>query len=241
MLVRQGGDRSDDIDRRLATVLALVAGALNAAGFQAIGLFSANMTGNVSSMSDHLALGQFPLAVRFFAIVLVFIGGAMASTLLIGAGRRRHWRSIYALSLIAEAVLLIILGLADLYVPGVHAGTASIFGLSFLMGLQNAVVTNISGARVRTTHVSGMVTDIGIELAELFDIARGREPRDAGPQRRSKLRLHAQTVLAFLVGGILGVLLYQAIGGFLFIATSFPLVAISFPVVLQSSKRLIRG
>jgi uncharacterized membrane protein YoaK (UPF0700 family) len=236
MLVRQGGDRNDDIDRRLATILALVAGALNAAGFHAVGLFSANMTGNVSSLSDHFALGQFGLAALFLAIVFVFIGGATTSTLMISAGRRRHWHSIYALSLMAEAVLLIGLGLADLYLPGVHRGAASIFGLSFLMGLQNAIVTNISGARVRTTHVSGMVTDIGIELATLFDIAQRREPRDEAPHHRSKLRLHAQTVLAFLIGGILGVLLYQAIGGLLLIGTALPLVVISFPVVLQSSK-----
>ena len=41
--------------------------------------------------------------------------------------------------------------------------------------LQNAVVTHISDARVRTTHVSGMATDIGIELGTAFDILRGRE------------------------------------------------------------------
>ncbi|MGO8462711.1 DUF1275 family protein, partial [Rhizobium ruizarguesonis] len=47
-------------------------------------------------------------------------------------------------------------------------------GLAFLMGLQNAVVKRISDARVRTTHVSGMATDLGIELGIAFDILCGR-------------------------------------------------------------------
>lgn len=89
------------------------------------------------------------------------------------------------------------------------------------------MVTTISGARVRTTHVSGMSTDIGIELGTLFDIARGRELGvDAAPYQ-SKLRLHAQTVLSFLAGGVIGVMVYQAIGGRLLFATASVLLTMS--------------
>ncbi|MGI4795098.1 MAG: DUF1275 family protein, partial [Janthinobacterium lividum] len=62
MLIQQGVIRSADADRRLALLLALVAGALNAAGFYAAGLYSANMTGNVSSISDNIGTGQISLA-----------------------------------------------------------------------------------------------------------------------------------------------------------------------------------
>ena len=93
-----------------------------------------------------------------------------------------------------------------------------VLGLSFLMGLQNAIVTTISGARVRTTHISGMATDIGIELSMLFDIARGREPSSQTERYRSRLKLHSQTILSFLAGGFAGVLIYQGIGdGLLFV------------------------
>ncbi|MCP5810116.1 DUF1275 domain-containing protein, partial [Klebsiella pneumoniae] len=81
-----------------------------------------------------------------------------------------------AYSILVEACLLALLGLADIWLLTVWRPPLLILGLAFLMGLQNATVTRISDARVRTTHVSGMATDIGIELGIAFDILRGREP-----------------------------------------------------------------
>ncbi len=246
MLVRQGEARNGDVDRRLACTLAAVAGALNTAAFHAVGFFSANMTGNVSSLSDHAALGEWLTGALYLVIVLAFVGGASVSTLLINAGRRRQIREIYAFSILAEAALIALLGCAELLLPEVQRGPVLILGLSFLMGLQNAVVTRISDARVRTTHVSGMSTDIGIELAMLFDIARGRELRaDAAPYW-SKLRLHAQTVLSFLGGGVIGVLVYRAIGTLLLFAAAALLFALAsaaiFQVrVLRNALKLLEG
>jgi uncharacterized membrane protein YoaK (UPF0700 family) len=234
MLIQQGEARSEDIDRRLAGTLAAVAGALNAAAFHAVGFFSANMTGNVSALSDHLALGNLSTAIFFAAIVSLFIGGAAVSTLLINAGRRRQVFGIYAFSILTEAILLALLGCALLWLPGVHRGATLVFGLSFLMGLQNAVVTRISDARVRTTHVSGLVTDIGIELAMLLDIARGRELGSDAPQYRSRLRLHSQTVAAFLAGGVGGVLIYQRVGDLLLLG----MATILFGLALNGLIRL---
>jgi uncharacterized membrane protein YoaK (UPF0700 family) len=78
--------------------------------------------------------------------------------------------------------------------------------------LQNAVVTQISHARVRTTHISGMATDIGIELGLLVDMQRRHEHGDQYHRVASNLRLHAETVLAFLCGGALGIVIYHTIG-----------------------------
>ncbi|MGC1302876.1 MAG: YoaK family protein [Caulobacteraceae bacterium] len=236
MLISQGDARSIDVDRRLAWILAAVAGALNAAAFRAVGFFSANMTGNVSSLSAHLAAGDLVMGAFYLAIVVAFILGAGFSTLLINLGRRRRIHAIYAFSILAEATLLALLGCADFWLPAASRGAVLVLGLSFLMGLQNAVVTRISEARVRTTHVSGMATDIGIELGMLLDIARGREgPAEAAPVR-ARLRLHAQTVLAFLAGGVAGVVLYRSIGGFLLIAAA----AVLFGVALSGIIRLRR-
>jgi uncharacterized membrane protein YoaK (UPF0700 family) len=236
MLIRQGNARSDGIDRRLACALAAVAGALNTAAFHAVGFFSANMTGNVSALSDHAALGEWLIGAFYLLIVLTFIAGAAVSTLLINAGRRRKIQSIYAVSILAEAILMVLLGLAEIWLPPAERGRALILGLSFLMGLQNAVVTRISEARVRTTHVSGMSTDIGIELSMLFDIARGRElDADAAPYR-TKLRLHVQTVLSFLGGGVVGVLVYQAIGNRLLFGTAIILLVMALAGIVRAHK-----
>jgi uncharacterized membrane protein YoaK (UPF0700 family) len=233
MLIRQGDARSSEIDRRLACTLAAIAGAINAAGFHAIGFFSANMTGNVSLISDHIALGEIKLAATFVGIFVAFIAGATISTLLINAGRRRNVSKIYAYSILAEAALLMLLALTDMWLESAHRGAILVVGLSFLMGLQNAVVTRISDARVRTTHISGMSTDIGIGIGMLIDIVAGREPASGSAEIVSKLRLHGQTVLSFLAGGVFGVFVYQAMGGLLLVGCAAVLTMLAAPAILR--------
>ena len=73
--------------------------------------------------------------------------------------------------------------------------------LCFIMGLQNAVITQISRAVIRTTHVTGLLTDLGIELGKLLYMNRHA---DAPPVRanRGRIRVHAQLIVGFLVGGL---------------------------------------
>lgn len=230
MLVREGDQRTIEIDIRLAALLAGIAGSLNAAGFQATGFFSANMTGNVSALSDHIGLAQFGLAGFFFSLVIAFIAGAFFSGLLIEAGRKRGVRAIYAYSITFEAALLGVLGCADIWLPNAQSGMVLVLGLSFVMGLQNAATTRISNARIRTTHVSGMATDIGLGLAVLLSQA---------PQRAEaimRLRLFLSTILSFLVGGVVGVLVYLAIGGWLLLICAAMLFAIALPEASRAGR-----
>ncbi|AJD45406.1 DUF1275 domain-containing protein [Rhizobium sp. SEMIA 4085] len=233
MLIRQGHERNEQIDRKLASCLAAIAGALNAAAFYAVGFFSANMTGNISTFSDHIAVGAWISALFYLAIIVTFIMGATVSTLLINAGRRRNIHAIYAYSILTEAILLAVLGCADLWLLGEWRAPVLVIGLAFLMGLQNAVVTRISNARVRTTHISGMATDVGIELGMAFDILRGRERASEAQYDRAKLLLHVQTILAFLFGGIVGVVVYRAAGGLLLIATAALLLTIAMAGIFR--------
>jgi len=225
MLIQSGDGRTARIDLRLAITLSAVAGAVNAAGFHAVGFFSANMTGNISSLSDGLALGKWGVAGTLIAVVAAFIAGAFGSALLIESGRARGVAGIYAYAILGEGLLLAVLGAADISLAAVHSGPLLVIGLSFLMGLQNATTTMISNARVRTTHVSGMATDVGIELAALL------RPADAeGRQRvRNLLTLHGSTLVAFFAAGIAGVAVYALIGGYLLLVVAAALVAIAWP------------
>lgn len=228
MLIREGDQRTAAVDVKLAASLAGIAGALNAAGFQAAGFFSANMTGNVSSLSDYLGLGNFGLVGTFGALIIAFIAGAFFSGLLIEAGRRRRILGIYAYSILVEAMLLVALAMADILLPTMQSGPPLAFGLSFIMGLQNAATTRISNARVRTTHVSGMATDIGLNLAALT--AQGADHSIA----RERLGLHLATLAAFLIGGVVGVLAYLAVGGFFLAIAAGILFIIALPEARRS-------
>jgi uncharacterized membrane protein YoaK (UPF0700 family) len=233
MLIRQGEARSSRADRSLAWSLAGIAGGVNAAGFYAAGLYSSHMTGTISTMADRLARGDMAAAMMAMAVVACFVAGAAVSALLINEGQRRQLPQIYALSVLAEAILL---GCIDLWLPEVLRGPMLVIGLSFLIGLQNAIVTRISEARVRTTHVTGMITDIGIELGNVFGTMLHRASAASASANVEKLKLHVPTVLSFFGGGVLGVLGYKIAGPVLLLGVAVGLAAIAWPGLLAGRR-----
>ena len=215
--------RSPAANWRLGMVLCAVAGATNAGGFLAVGQYTSHMTGLISAMADHLILGQFGLVLAALAGVAAFVGGAMTTALMVNWSLRRHLRSAYARPLILEAVLLLVFGFAGSRLQS-HAEfntPLTVLLLCYLMGLQNAVITKISNAEIRTTHVTGLVTDIGIELGKMVYINRSRVPSRVVANRR-KLRVQSSLVAAFTAGAIAGAWGF-AHSGFI---TSLPLAGV---------------
>lgn len=217
-------DRRSDL--HLGCTLAFIAGAVNAGGFLAIGGYTSHMTGIVSSMADDLALGNIKVALAALAAWLAFLTGAASTALLINWARRRRLRSQYALSLLLEALLLLLFGVTGSYLAAMRdlLAPVTMLLLCFIMGLQNAIITKVSGAVIRTTHVTGMSTDIGIELGKLFYYNHQHLPELAVKANRAKLRLHCQLVGCFFVGGVLGALGFKHLG---FIATLGPAVVLA--------------
>ncbi|WP_156839104.1 YoaK family protein [Novosphingobium aquimarinum] len=241
MLIAQGDARDSRLDRNLAFALAAVAGGLNAAAFHEVGFFSANMTGNVSALSSLLAMGQWRQGLGYLAIVLSFIIGSLVSTLAINSGLRRRIGTIYARVILIEAALLAALGLARMALDRSAGVPMLIVGLAFLMGQQNAIVTHISNARVRTTHVSGMATDIGIGLARMLDILRGKaDPAEHG-EIMTRLSLHTGTVLSFLLGGIAGVLAWRIVGDLCFVIAGLVLAAVAASSMQRAAQIILRN
>jgi len=230
MLVKVGDDRTSNIDLVLAGLLSSIAGALNAVGFLIAGSFTANMTGNISAFADNLANGAVVISFSFMGLVVAFICGASVAAFAIQAGEKRRLRSIYSLVIIAEAVLLLLMGMALIMSFSYRHEAFLVIVLSFVMGLQNAATTMISRARVRTTHVSGMATDIGIELADL--VSNAKTGQDAMP----KLKLHSLTLASFAIGGVCGALLFQFVGSWLFVIASIVLLFIAIPEAIRAHR-----
>ena len=228
--------RNEDSDRHLALYLTFVAGAVNAGGFMAVHQYTSHMSGIVSAIADNMVLGNRFLVVIGVSSLAAFISGAATSAVLINWARRRALESQYALPLAVEAMLLLLFGLSGLFLAPGSASTIlmTISLLCFIMGLQNAIITKLSGARIRTTHVTGMVTDVGIEIGKLFYRNDPMRP-DLAPviADRGKLALLLSLVGLFFSGGIAGALLFSHFGlpvAALFavplgLFASFPLVA----------------
>ncbi|WP_429500575.1 YoaK family protein [Paraburkholderia youngii] len=159
--------QSPFVEIGLASALAGVAGALNVMGFMIAGVFSANMTGNVTSLADRIGGGDAGDGLRYLLIVLLFVAGAIFAALMLEllAPHRRAGACIAIL--VAEALLLVALDGAD-RLASTHRADIMVDGLSFLMGLQNAMAARVSHARLRTTHVSGTSTDIGVGVGVII-------------------------------------------------------------------------
>lgn len=229
-------DRTEASDRHLAFYLTFIAGAANAGGFMAVHQYTSHMSGIVSSLADNLVLGEIELFLSGLVGFVFFLSGAGVSAILINWGRRRDLRSIYALPLALEAGLLVAFALSDLLGPIDRDLALMIIALlCFVMGLQNAIITKLSGARIRTTHVTGLVTDTGIELGKmLYWNGRSSLPDGPAPVRADmpKLWLLSRMVLLFFLGGVTGALLFQRIGISAAIFLAIPVAALAvFPLL----------
>ena len=213
-------DRTEAANQHLARYLAFVAGAVNAGGFLAIRQYTSHMSGIVSSIADDLALANFKPVLAGMLAVISFVMGAFCTSSLIRWARRRKLHSEYALPLVFEAMLLIVFGVVGREFAG-HVAITTMVLLCFTMGLQNSMITKISGAVIRTTHLTGMLTDIGIEFGRIAFATREEAGAEHFPDMR-KLRLLGSLVALFFVGGVTGALGFRYLG-FLF---TVPLAAV---------------
>ncbi|WP_151717477.1 YoaK family protein [Gemmobacter serpentinus] len=221
--------RSGPRDLALATVLAMVAGAANAGGFLAVGAYTSHMTGYLSQFADHLVLLDWRITGVAGLAVAAFICGAGFSALVINIARALDRRVQYALPLAIQGVFMACFATGGLLTsePG---RLFALWCLCFMMGMQNATITKISGARIRTTHATGMITDIGIEAGRM--VSGWMLPHLGLRPDLAKLRILLQLVGAFVAGGILGGFGFAQFGFLFALPLSAILLALSLPLVL---------
>jgi uncharacterized membrane protein YoaK (UPF0700 family) len=180
-----------------AWVLAFMAGIVNVVGFlgfehQAV----THLTGTTSMLAAAIASLDGGAILHYAAVILSFLAGTVLSGFIIQDSTLQLGRR-YGVALLLEALLL---GLAVPLLRSHHI--LGLYAASCACGLQNAMVSTYSGAVVRTTHVSGMFTDLGIFLGHSL---RGL-PVD--PRRR---RLCFLIISAFLSGGVAGAVAFRHI------------------------------
>jgi len=217
MFRNEGATRSDRQNRFVAGYLAAVAGFVNSCGFLIIGSFTSPVTGNVGRFADDLALGKSDAALLAAVLVLAFFIGAFIASIALESRVLSRQTHVYGVLLLIEAALLV--GFTELHRWGApatpRAQDAAAVLLCAAMGMQNSLVTRLSGAVVRTTHLTGVVTDLGIETARWFWYERGRLglgkrilvlDHPAERPHRPKIALLATIFVAFVFGGALGAL-----------------------------------
>jgi uncharacterized membrane protein YoaK (UPF0700 family) len=176
MLRHTGDRRTNAHNLKLAGLLSLTAGFVNAAGFLSFLVLTTNVTGHVAIFAERLAFGDYHSAWIVGVWMLMFFMGAFVSGVIIKM-LGRHQRFAYTLPLVIEMIILLMAAIHVKWFEATDSNDRFTSGsLLFAMGLQNATVSMISGSVVRTTHLTGMFTDLGIELAgSVYNTAKSKE------------------------------------------------------------------
>lgn len=213
------------LQARLAISLAWVAGYTNIIAVLVCGHVASHVTGHASQLGQAAAGGDWHLALFVGAILVAFFLGAVLSACATESARWRGIRSVYVAPAALELALLAVFAqLVRLHDPTQIESGAMLWWMtmvaSIAMGLQNATITRISGGVVRTTHLTGVLTDLGLESVrramERLAVRAGKSQRDAATHSRAddearwRLLLLASIFGAFVFGSACGVFAFQA-------------------------------
>ena len=210
-------------------------------GFLAVQRLTTNVTGHFAFVMREILDLKFWEGFIYFLYIFFFFAGSFVSSFIIEIIASRSERFIYTIPASIECLLLLIMGVWGGYFGKVNPNVIA-FCLLFAMGLQNSLVTKISNATVRTTHLTGLFTDLGIELSQLFFYTASVQKH----KLLSSIRLRFRIISFFFIGGIAGGLLYTGIKLYSLCVAALMLLAgliydsIKFRVILLRRRLLQR-
>lgn len=233
--------RAPSTNRALGLLLAFNAGAVNAGGFLVLGMYTSHMTGFTSQLADGWVMGNARIVLNALGAILAFMTGAAVCSLLVNWGRQHRLHSIYALPLLLEALMMFpfgLMGAVTLSWNTPFAVPLTVLLLSFIMGLQNAVGSKTSGGSTRTTHMTGNITDLGMELGKMFFWNRHRDLRLLRVRHDwQRMRTSAGLLGMFILGGVAGALGFKHVGFICVVPLAALLLMLSVPPFLRDIPR----
>jgi uncharacterized membrane protein YoaK (UPF0700 family) len=206
MFRHKGENRTFIHNLRLAILLSFVAGLVNITGVLALKTLTTNVTGHFAFFAEEIMRHDYTTAITFFLFTIFFLLGAFLSSFLqeLISLKNPDWSHIIPITL--EMVILMavsIFGSSE----GIFTleGKLTAFFMLLAMGIQNSLVTNISRSTVRTTHLTGLFTDLGIELSQLFFYKKPEEVQ----KLKASIFLRLAIILFFFLGCFLGGISYK--------------------------------
>ncbi|WP_406845537.1 YoaK family protein [Flavobacterium soyae] len=187
-------------------MLSFVAGVVNVASFIAIQRLTTNVTGHFAFFVDEVFKFNMWQGFIYFLYIFFFFLGSFTSSVLVEIMSKRNNRQIYSVPVIIESIILFTVAIFGQQLISESPNILA-FLLLFAMGLQNSLVTKISNATVRTTHLTGLFTDLGIELSQLFFY----KLKDQKQKLYSSIKLRLTIISFFFLGGIFGGIFYSIV------------------------------
>lgn len=238
MFRHKGKNRTYKHNLLLAALLSSNAGLVNITGVLSISVLTTNVTGHFAFFSEQLSLHQYDLAINFLIYIFSFLFGSFFSSILTEYFEAKEKKTSHGLSMSIEIILLFSVGYYLKYYNNILSPEVIASTLLFAMGMQNSLVTQISSSTVRTTHLTGLFTDLGIELSQLFFHKKIEEKK----MLWKSINLRLAIITFFFLGGILGGFLYKYIQeGTLIVASVILLFALLFDVFRKHYYKIIRS
>ncbi len=190
-------------------LLAFQGGFLNVGGLLTIHMFVSHITGFSAHLATSIAESNLKRSVYFLLVPMFFLVGAFVSSVFTELRKFRNKQPIY---------IFILLILAAIFLSISIAGSVNFFGefgepfenfrdfillslLAFSCGMQNAIFTHYSNSIIRTTHLTGITTDLGIGLAKYFI------SKDVKEGKINKIRI--DIIFSFVLGSVVGIFVFQ--------------------------------
>ncbi len=229
MFRHQGKNRTFIHNLRLATLLSFVAGIVNVTGVLSIQTLTTNVTGHFAYFAEEIMKRDYAAAITFFVFTIFFLLGAFTSNFLAELISKKYPNLSHVIPISLEMIVLIGVGIF-----GAQSSLSSTegkwiaFSMLFAMGIQNSLVTKISQSTVRTTHLTGLFTDLGIELSQLFFYKKPDEKK----KLKTNIYLRLSIIIFFFIGCISGGFLYNLLEmKTLFVAATFLLFALLYDYI----------
>lgn len=200
MLRKYSNTRSLSDNIKLGMLTAFTAGMVNVASLILFFSFTSNVTGHYAILAEEIAKGKWFQVIIVMLWIFLFFAGSFFSNYIIIHGSKRKTYLTHSIPLILEIVCLLIVGVYGqfFYKETLMETEILVALLLFSMGLQNGLTASISNFVVKTTHLTGLTTDLAVHLS-MITLKKYREKQEI----RDKIKLMVSIASSYLVGGII--------------------------------------
>ncbi|WP_374948661.1 YoaK family protein [Mucilaginibacter sp.] len=185
----------------LASSTAFVAGIIDVVGVLAFLAFTSNITGHVANLAKNIVQQDFDSILVFGLWLFMFLFGAFVSNFIVKSLQHISYYRAHSAPIVLEILVLIFIAFYgnNFYKESTQERQIVIGALLFAMGLQNSLVSNVSGGLIKSTHLTGLFTDLGSELADWIH-PRTRKTEEV----KNKIYVRLTILVFFIFGGFAG-------------------------------------
>lgn len=201
MLRQSKSDRALKENLMLASSTAMVSGMTNVVGLVAFLAFTSNITGHVANLSKHIVEQNFGEILTFLLWLFMFFAGAFLSSFIVRSLEDKSYYRAHSIPVIIEIIVLLFVAIYghNFYKETEIERKVVITTILFSMGLQNSLVSIISGGLIKSSHLTGLFTDLGGEVAEWL------HPKvEKTEVVRNKIYIRFTVLGFYILGGIIG-------------------------------------